>query len=311
MNSNLLRFALIAAGIITLLAIVIGVPFVWSNMNNVQTEGGYVGYVTQKPIFSSAHYVETQTGPISSGWAWRYNVRNISVTPYSYEEDFPLAKGPMSADQMPVQFHLTVSWKIKADDVKNFVEHFATPLEGDKPGEVERRSYNDYLKDRARSLALSEIASREYTKISTSTGEIEAHVKTKLEAYIAERKAPFDILQVNVTNVAFPPEVANSVAARLAAKQKLEQQDTELQIVQKKAAQRVAEAEGLKKSQEIISATLSKEYLVYLAIEAQKAAVNSPNHTVIYIPSGQMGVPTVGTFDLANPAPSATKTDGK
>ena len=38
------------------------------------------------------------------------------------------------------------------------------------------------------------------------------------------------------------------------------------------------------------------------AIEAQKLMVNSPNHTVVYIPSGAMGVPLAGTLDVKNPA---------
>jgi len=29
--------------------------------------------------------------------------------------------------------------------------------------------------------------------------------------------------------------------------------------------------------------------------------VNSPNHTVVYIPSGPMGVPVTGTFPAAAP----------
>ena len=33
----------------------------------------------------------------------------------------------------------------------------------------------------------------------------------------------------------------------------------------------------------------------YEAIEAQKAEVNSPNHTIIYIPSSSNGVPLVST----------------
>ena len=32
------------------------------------------------------------------------------------------------------------------------------------------------------------------------------------------------------------------------------------------------------------------------AIETQKAMVGSPNHTVVYIPVGAMGVPVTGPF---------------
>jgi hypothetical protein len=38
-------------------------------------------------------------------------------------------------------------------------------------------------------------------------------------------------------------------------------------------------------------------YIQHEAIEAQKAMVNSPNHTTIYIPVGPMGVPVVSTTD--------------
>ena len=42
------------------------------------------------------------------------------------------------------------------------------------------------------------------------------------------------------------------------------------------------------------------------AIEAQKLMVNSPNHTVVYIPSGPMGVPLTGTFPSTAPQGPAT-----
>ncbi len=41
---------------------------------------------------------------------------------------------------------------------------------------------------------------------------------------------------------------------------------------------------------------LSDMYIQHEAIEAQKLMVNSPNHTVVYIPVGPMGVPITGTF---------------
>jgi hypothetical protein len=48
---------------------------------------------------------------------------------------------------------------------------------------------------------------------------------------------------------------------------------------------------------EIIRGQLSGMYIQHEAIEAQKMMVNSPNHTVVYIPVGAMGVPLTGTFD--------------
>jgi hypothetical protein len=50
---------------------------------------------------------------------------------------------------------------------------------------------------------------------------------------------------------------------------------------------------------QIIRGQLSGMYIQHEAIEAQKAMVNSPNHTVVYIPVGPMGVPITGTFPTA------------
>jgi hypothetical protein len=52
---------------------------------------------------------------------------------------------------------------------------------------------------------------------------------------------------------------------------------------------------------QIIRGQLSPLYVQHEAIEAQKLMVNSPNHTVVYIPSGPMGVPVTGTFSTTTP----------
>jgi hypothetical protein len=38
-------------------------------------------------------------------------------------------------------------------------------------------------------------------------------------------------------------------------------------------------------------------YIQHEAIEAQEAMVGSPNHTVVYIPVGPMGVPITATME--------------
>ena len=54
-----------------------------------------------------------------------------------------------------------------------------------------------------------------------------------------------------------------------------------------------------------VSRQLSPMYIQHEAIKAQKQMVNSPNHTVVYIPTGPMGVPITGTFEAGNPRLSA------
>lgn len=77
----------------------------------------------------------------------------------------------------------------------------------------------------------------------------------------------------------------------------IKQQEQLIQVEKQKAEIRVQEALGIAKAQEIINATLTDKYLQHEAIQAQEAMASSPNHTTIYIPSGQNGIPIVNTID--------------
>src|SRR5947209_2575382 len=70
-----------------------------------------------------------------------------------------------------------------------------------------------------------------------------------------------------------------------------------VQVEQQKAQVRIAQAQGIAQAQHIIAGSLTQAYLQYEAIEAQKNEINSQNHTIIYIPSGNNGVPLVSTVN--------------
>lgn len=84
----------------------------------------------------------------------------------------------------------------------------------------------------------------------------------------------------------------------------LEAQNTKqkIGIEQQKAQIRVAEARGIAESQGIINSSLTGNYLQYLAIQAQEKMAGSQNHTQIYVPSGQNGIPLVFGADGNGPA---------
>jgi uncharacterized iron-regulated membrane protein len=70
-----------------------------------------------------------------------------------------------------------------------------------------------------------------------------------------------------------------------------------IDIEKQKAQIRVAEAHGIAESQAIINSSLTGNYLQYLAIQAQEKMAGSQNHTQIYVPSGQNGIPLVFSAD--------------
>jgi hypothetical protein len=97
----------------------------------------------------------------------------------------------------------------------------------------------------------------------------------------------------------------NPNTVRLSAEQnqiqvnELQIQQTEqlVKVEQQKADIKVVEATGIAKAQQIINATLTDKYLQHEAIQSQEKMANSPNHTTIYIPSGQNGIPLVSTVN--------------
>jgi regulator of protease activity HflC (stomatin/prohibitin superfamily) len=129
-------------------------------------------------------------------------------------------------------------------------------------------------------------------------------VLSRIRTYAAD--SPFLVSSVVVGNVQYPEEVANAVARKLAVTQDLQRKDTEIEIERKERTKREVQAQGIANAMQIIRGQLSAMYIQHEAIEAQKQMVNSPNHTVVYIPVGPMGVPITGTFPTA-PAVSAAQ----
>src|SRR5437870_13800256 len=95
-------------------------------------------------------------------------------------------------------------------------------------------------------------------------------------------------------------EVKDALIA-IAATQELQRKDTEIEIERKERTKREVQAQGIANAMQIIRGQLSDMYIQHEAIEAQKLMVNSPNHTVVYIPVGNMGVPLTATFNAATP----------
>lgn len=79
------------------------------------------------------------------------------------------------------------------------------------------------------------------------------------------------------------------------AEQQAKVNSAQIEATKAEAEKRYQEAIGIRRSQDEISKTLTPMYLQFLAIEAQKAMATGNNHSEIYIPSGENGVPLVKT----------------
>ena len=87
-----------------LTALILLVPFagmIWyAGARNPFTPAGYIGYLTKGAVFGQSRFYGTQRGPTSPGRTWLLEVTNVSVTPYTYTEDFTKDDAVLSRDNL-------------------------------------------------------------------------------------------------------------------------------------------------------------------------------------------------------------------
>jgi regulator of protease activity HflC (stomatin/prohibitin superfamily) len=292
------RGRVLAAGIATATVIVSFVAFiVWIfGSSNPETKAGYVGYLTRGAVFGSTQYVGLQTGPTSYGKSWMMEVENVSITPTRLTESFGEGSEVLSKDALKLTFQVHTLFKVQADKVKDLVEGYSA-LEDIKKAKTDltEDAFMHFIREPLRTQARKEVESFKAMEVGQNITEISKRLTAWAQEYT--KSTPFNVMNVVVGNLQYPKEVANAVALKLAATQEFEQQSTQVEIEKKKAEKRVVEARGIAEATGIIQQRLTPLYIQHEAIEAQKAMVNSPNHSVIYIPVGHNGVPLVATVD--------------
>lgn len=143
----------------------------------------------------------------------------------------------------------------------------------------------------ARGVTVNYEAKSLYT---SSRDEIAARLADDLENMLAERGVILE--KVLLRSIQLPKTVSKAIEVKLKAEQESEQMKFVLQKERQEAERRVIEAEGISKAQKIINETLTPAYLQHEAIQAQMKMSESPNHTTVYIPTGDNGIPLVRTI---------------
>jgi regulator of protease activity HflC (stomatin/prohibitin superfamily) len=295
-----IRTTAAAAALVVLLA----APLVWLlGSSNPFTPAGYVGYLTRGAVFRQSRFHGVQRGPTSPGRTWLLAVTNVSVTPYTYHEEFTANEAVLSRDNLKIGFSVHTVWRVDDQQIPLFMERFSTTMsdatiERD-PEAIVKTAYNNFVREPLRTFARDEVQRRDGLVVKDELVAIGEAVLERVRQYAAG--SPFLVSSVVVGNVQYPEEVANAVSRKLAATQELQRKDTEIEIERKERTKREVQAQGIANAMQIIRGQLNALYIQHEAIEAQKLMVNSPNHTVVYIPAGAMGVPLTGTFTAAAP----------
>ena len=263
--------------------------------SNPFTPAGYVGYLTKGAVLGQTRFYGVQRGPTSAGRTWLLDVTNVSITPYTYTEDFTGNEAVLSRDNLKIAFRVHTVWRVDDARVPLFMERFSTTASRrDDPDTIVKVAYANFVREPLRTYARDEVQRRNGLEVKDDLVPIGDAVLARIRRYVDG--SPFIITGVVVGNVQYPTEVSDAVSRKLAATQELQRKDTEIEIERKERTKREVQAQGIANAMAIIRGQLSGMYVQHEAIEAQKAMVGSPNHTVVYIPVGQMGVPLTGTF---------------
>ena len=249
---------------------------------NPSTPAGHEGYVKENPrILGKGGFRGSLKGPANYGVSlWRNEVENVDFRPQTYAETFNI----LAKDELNISFRFQTIIKVKPGTIKSVVEEYAGS-----------EFYQRYIKEPLRAMVRENVQTLESRQVKEKRKEIAEAVMSKLTAYLSD--TPFVAISGVVGNIDYPKVVTEAVEKKLAAKQLLDEKETQREIAKKDAEIRIEEAKGIAEAQKIINATLTKNYLQHEAINAQLKMASSPNHTTVYIPSGENGIPLVGAVN--------------
>src|SRR6187455_1711203 len=117
-------FSMIVFGLAALVA-----GFIWLlGSTNPYTPAGYVGYLTKGAAFGKSRFYGVQRGPTSAGRTWLLDVTNVSVTPYTYTDEFVADQAVLSRDNLKISFAVHTVWRVDEQRVPLFMERFSTTV---------------------------------------------------------------------------------------------------------------------------------------------------------------------------------------
>src|SRR5688572_29832008 len=235
--------------------------FVWIiGSRNPYTPAGYLGYVTKGAVFGKARFHSIQRGPTSAGRGWLLDVTNVSVTPYTYNEDFMRDDTVLSRDNLKIGFRVHTVWRVDDSRIPLFMERFSTTSAGSDqekdPDAVVKIAYGHFVREPLRTYARDEVQRRNGLEVKDALIPIGDAVLQRIRAYA--NGSPFVIGSVVVGNVQYPEEVATAVSRKLAATQELQRKDTEIEIERKERTKREVQAQGIANAMQIIRGQLDR-----------------------------------------------------
>ena len=219
--------------------------------SNPLTPAGHEGYVSHQPMFFGQRvFIESQRGPISTGWRWRQFVTNLDMRTATYSEDMHI----FSKDNLEVSFEAHARIRLREGTVQEIVEQYSGSS-----------WYSNNVERPYRTAVREVVRQHEAFAIKDESTEIAAAILSRLQSEY--EGTPFEILDMSIGNIDYPDSVEASVVANLAAEQRRQRMDVQQRIVEAEAHIREERARGEAEAQRIEQETLTPLYVQHEAAE--------------------------------------------
>ena len=262
--------ALVGGGVFVVLAVALGVAY--AGCRNHHTPAGHVGYIKSRPFLSAGEFIGVQSGPTSTGLAWRLELVNIDVRPRTFSEQMKIP----TRNRLEVQLSAHARVRLDPSKVRGVVETFG----GTKWYENNvRDQYRSAVRDKVQQLDVFEVK----TEMRAIGDEVLADMK---ERY---KDTGIEFLSIDVGDIVYPQGVVDSVIAKFVTNEENERKDVELEIAQRQIEIGIAEAEGIADAQRIIRTTLDPMFLQFEALRAIEELASAPNATFMIMPMSKNG----------------------
>ena len=218
---------------------------------NAYTPPGFEGYVSHVPLAVGQRvFIQTQTGPTSTGWRWRQFVTNIDMRVGTYSEEMQI----FAADNLEVSFEAHARIRLRPDSVREVVEQYSA-----------EQWYRQNVQRPYRTAVREVVRQRNAFDIKTQSIEIAAAILERLQSEYDD--SPIEFMSMSIGNINYPASVEQRVVANLAAEQRRQRMEVRQQIGAAAAEIREIRARGEAQAQQIQQETLTPLFVQHEAAE--------------------------------------------
>jgi hypothetical protein len=265
-----------ALGLAVVFVIAAVVLISYAGCRNHHTPAGHVGYIKSVPFLGAGEYVDTQTGPTSTGFVWRQEVVNIDVRPRTFSEEMKIP----TRNRLEVQLRAHARIRLDQAKLRDLVETYG----GEK-------WYENNVRDQYRSAVRDKVQKLDVFEVKNEMRAIGDEVLADMRKRYSHTGIEF--LSIDVGDIVYPKGVVDSVIAKFVTNEENERKDVELEIAQRQIQIGIAEAEGIADAQRIIRTTLDPMFLQFEALRAIEELASAPNTTFMIMPFSKNGTAPV------------------